>query len=105
MLFLVVHHFVREEKMDYLKAIVEAYYVIIDDKEKFFNWFSAENSKELTPFDIASQRPNKDIIKYMYEIIKKTDEGKLRLTEKRNNLFHYAAKRNECYPIVTYLYL
>jgi hypothetical protein len=54
----------------------------------------------MTALEIAVQRPNKEIIKYLYEIIKKTDENKLRFREKRNNLFHLAAKRNECFPIV-----
>ena len=59
-----------------------------------------ENNENLTGFDIAAQRGNKDVIKFLFEIISKTDEGKLRLTEKRNSIFHYAAKKNQCYPIV-----
>ena len=90
----------REEKLDYLKALTEAYYVLIEDKEKFFEWFTMENSENMTPLDIAAQFSNKDIIKYLYEILKKTNESKLRLTERRNNLFHYAAKCNQSYPIV-----
>jgi hypothetical protein len=98
----VIHYFVKEEKLEYLKAVVEAYYILIEDKEIFFEWFTRENSNHMTGFEIAAQRSNKDIIKYIYEIIKKTDVGKLKLNEKRNNLFHYAAKRNECFPIVKF---
>jgi hypothetical protein len=59
-----------------------------------------ENSMNLTPIEMAVQRGNREIIKFLYEIIKKTDEEKFKL-ENRNNLFHYAAKRDECYPIVS----
>jgi hypothetical protein len=97
---IVVHYCVREEKVEFLKAIVESYLILVPNPAKFFEWFTLENNQNMNAFDIAAQRPNKDIIKFLYDIIKKTDESKLRLTERRNNLFHNAAKRNECYPIV-----
>ena len=82
---------------------MESYYILVDEKERFYEWFTMENQDSMTPFDIAAQYSNKDIIKYLYEILKKTDENRLKLTEKRNNLFHYAAKSNHCYPIVIFI--
>ena len=96
----VVHLLTKDEKTEQLRVIVESYYLFIEDKEQFFDWFTMENSEELTGFDIAAQRGNKEIIKFLFEIISKTDEGKLRLTEKRNSVFHNAAKKNQCYPII-----
>lgn len=97
---IVVHILTADEKTEHLKIIVESYYLLVEDKEEFYNWFMMENKEELTGFDIAAQKGNKDVINFLFEIISKTDEGKLRLTEKRNSIFHYAAKKNQCYPIV-----
>ena len=73
---------------------------MIDDHNRFYEWFMKENKDELTVFDIASQNGNKEIINYLFEIISKTDESILRLTEKRNSVFHNAAQHNQCYPII-----
>ena len=83
-----------------MKAIVEAYYILIEDREKFYDWFTLENSEGITPLDLAAQYSNREIIKFLYDIIKKTNESRLKLVEKRSNFFHYAAKANQCYPIV-----
>ena len=96
----VVHLLTKDEKTEQLRVIVESYYLFLEDKEQFYDWFTMENSEELTGFDIAAQKGNKEIIKFLFEIISKTDEGKLRLTEKRNSVFHNAAKKNQCYPII-----
>jgi hypothetical protein len=58
------------------------------------------NRNYMTVLDISAQRGNKEIIKYLYSKVKDVDKSFLRLTDRKNNLFHYAAKRNECYPIV-----
>ena len=97
---IVAHILVKEEKALCLKAVVEAYYVLLEQKEKFFDWITKENSENMTPLEIAVQYSNKEIIKYLFEIIKKTNEDKLKLTQNRNNLFHYAAKSNQSFPIV-----
>jgi hypothetical protein len=97
---LVIHHCVREEKYEYLVAVTESYEYLLD-RDRFFQWFLAQNSNNMTVLDIAAQRGNKEIIKYLYSRIKNIDKTVLRLTDKRNNIFHYAAKRNECYPIVS----
>ncbi len=91
----------KKENLDYLKIIVEAYFILVENKDSFFNWITSENSELMTPIDISCQLPNKETIKYLFDVIKKTSEKKLKLAEKRNNLFHYAAKSNECFPIVT----
>ena len=93
----------KKENLDYLKTIVEGYYILVENKDNFFNWITSENSEWMTPIDIACQFPNKETIKYLFDFIKKTSEKKLKLAEKRNNLFHYAAKSNECFPIVTFI--
>jgi hypothetical protein len=96
----VLHHCVREEKYEYLIAITEAYEYLLNDRSKFLNWFLGLNGANMNILDISGQRANKEIIKYLYSKIKDIDRSLLKLTDKRNNLFHYAAKRNECYPIV-----
>jgi ankyrin repeat protein len=99
-IFLVAHICVKKENLDYLKAIVEAYFILVENKEDFYNWITSENSEGMTPIDIACQYSNRETIKYLFEIIKKTNEKKLKLSEKRNNMFHSAAKSNECFSIV-----
>lgn len=99
-----VHICIREEKFEILRVVTESYYDIIEDKEIFYQWFCSENSDNMNPFDLSAMRSNKDIIKYIYEIIKRRDFLKCKLLDKRNNFFHYAAKKNECYPIVNFRY-
>ena len=94
------HYLTNEEKDEQLKIIVDTYYLLLDDKEQFFNWFMFENKENLTILDIACQKGNKIIIKYLFSILSKTDESKFRLTEKRNSIFHSSAKTNQCYPII-----
>ena len=94
------HFLTNEEKDEQLKIIVDTYYLLLDDKEQFFNWFMFENKENLTILDIACQKGNKIIIKYLFSILSKTDESKFRLTEKRNSIFHSSAKTNQCYPII-----
>lgn len=95
-----VHICIKEEKYDILRAVTEAYYELIAEKEIFYQWFCSENSDNMNSFDISAFRPNKEIIKYIYDIINSKDFVKHKLLEKRNNFFHYAAKKNECFPIV-----
>lgn len=97
---LVAHICVKKENFDFLKAIVESYIYLVENKEDFYNWITAENSEGMSPIDIASQYSNTNPIKYLFDIIKNTNEKKLKLSEKRNNMFHSAAKSNECFTIV-----
>ena len=90
----------NEEKLDHLTIVVDCYYLMIEDHNQFYEWFMKENKDELTVFDIASQNGNKEIINYLFEVISKTDESILRITEKRNSVFHNAAQHNQCYPII-----
>ncbi len=96
------HFLTKEEKEDQLKIIIDSYYLLLEDKDIFYKWFMLENKDNLTILDIACQKGNKIIIKYLFSIISKTDESKLRLTEKRNSIFHNSAKNNQCYPIIFY---
>ena len=75
----VVHLLTKDEKTEQLRVIVESYYLFIEDKEQFFDWFTMENSEELTGFDIAAQRGNKEIIKFLFEIISKIQMKERRL--------------------------
>ena len=94
------HFLTNEEKDEYLKIIIDSYYLLLHNKEKFFNWFMLENNENLTILDIACQKGNKKIIKYLFSILSKTDESIFHLTEKRNSIFHSSAKANQCYPII-----
>ena len=94
------HFLTLDEKDEQLKIICDSYYLLLDDKDIFFHWFMLENKEDLTILDIACQKGNKTIIKYLFSILSKTDESKLRLTEKRNSIFHNSAKKNQCYPII-----
>jgi hypothetical protein len=97
----VLHYCVKEEKYDYLLIINSAYKILIEENEMYMDWFLFENSVGMNILDLAAQRANKDIIKYIYSIIK--NQRGLNLFMNRNNVFHYAAKRNECFPIVSFL--
>ncbi len=93
-----LHYCVKEEKYDYLVVINQAYRNIVSQHEEYIQWFLFENGVGMNIMDLAAQRSNKDIIKYIYSVIK--NERGLNLFVNRNNVFHYAAKRNECFPIV-----
>jgi hypothetical protein len=97
---LVAHILIKEDKFSYLRSIVEAYYHLIDDKDKFYNWLTNENSENMTPLEIAAHSGNKEIIKYLYDIFKKANEERLKISSNRNNLFHYAAKSNQSFSLV-----
>ena len=51
-------------------------------------------------FDVAAERGNINIIQYLFVILSKTSEERLQLREHKNNLFHFAAQHNQCYPII-----
>ena len=54
----------------------------------------------MNSFDLSAIRANRKIIKYIYDIVKKRDFLFEEISLKRSNFFHYAAKKNECFPIV-----
>ena len=89
-----------EEKLEHLITITDCYYLLINDNSKFFTWFLQANKDDLTPLDVAAQTGNKSILSYLFEIVSKTTETHLRLTDKRNNVFHNAAQSNQSYPII-----
>lgn len=73
---------------------------MINDDDKFYDWFLSSNAQDMTVFDLAAQRSNKFILKYIFDIVKRTNGNRLELHPSKNNFIHYAAKRNECYSIV-----
>jgi palmitoyltransferase len=89
-----------EEKLDHLITITDCYYLLINDNSKFFTWYLQPNKDDLTPLDISAQTGNKPVLLYLFEIISKTTETHLHLTDKRNNVFHNAAQSNQSYPII-----
>ena len=89
-----------EEKLEHLITTTDCYYLLINDHSKFFTWFLQANKDDLTPLDVAAQTGNKSVLSYLFEIISKTTETRLRLTDKRNNVFHNAAQSNQSYPII-----
>jgi hypothetical protein len=100
---LVLHICVKEERYESMIAIVEAYHYMFKNKASFTHWFFALNGNKMTALEIAAQKGNKDIIKYLYNQI--SDKSLLGIIGCRSNVFHSAAKNNQCYPIVIlYLY-
>lgn len=94
------HLCISDDKYEALVIITEVYIQCIGSNSEFFDWFLSKNNENLDVFDISARRGNKNIIKFLYEIIIKTNESKLELTSRRNNVFHNAALKNQCYPII-----
>lgn len=94
------HLTVKDDKIEPVHLIIESYLHILGVTDTFFDWLFKENNDRQTLFDICAYNGNKDIIKYLFSVLSKTNESKLRLTERRNNIFHYAAQNNQCYPII-----
>ena len=94
------HLAVKEDKIEIVSLIINAYIDLLNYSQKFFDWFLSENSEKETVLELCSSKGNIEIIKFIYSIISKTTEDKFRLEEKKNNIFHYAAMNNQCYPII-----
>ena len=94
------HLIIKEDKLDCLELIIESYITLLGFSDRFFEWFLSENNEGQTVLDICVKYNNKDIIKYIYEIVSKTTESNFRLKENRKGIFHYAAIYNKIYPIL-----
>lgn len=94
------HLIIKEDKLDCLELIIESYITLLGFSDRFFEWFLSENNEGQTVLDICVKHNNKDIIKYIYEIVSKTTESNFRLKENRKGIFHYAAIYNKIYPIL-----
>ena len=94
------HLCVKESKLELIKAIISSYEDILTKGEKFFKWLMQENSEDLTIYDMASQKGNKDILKYLFEVVHSHETTTINITQHRNNIFHNAAKNNQCFPII-----
>jgi ankyrin repeat protein len=94
------HLIIKEDKLESLELIIESYITLLGFSDRFFEWFLSENKDGQTVLDICVKYSNKDIIKYIYEIVSKTTESNFRLKENRKGIFHYAAIHNKIYPII-----
>ena len=95
-----IHLIIKEDNLEPLKLIIESYISLLGFSDRFFEWFFSENTEGQTVLDICVQYNDKDIIKYLYEIVSKTTETNFRLKENRKGIFHYAAIYNKVYPII-----
>ena len=91
---------VIEDKIDTVRIIIDSYLHILGSTEQFFNWVFEYNKDKANVFDVAVERGNINIIQYLFVILSKTSEVRLELKEPKNNLFHFAAQHNQCYPII-----
>ena len=91
---------VIEDKIDTVRIIIDSYLHILASTEQFFNWVFEYNKDKANLFDVAAERGNINIIQYLFVILSKTSEVRLELKEPKNNLFHFAAQHNQCYPII-----
>ena len=94
------HIIVRENKFEAVELVIESYINLLGFSDEFFKWFFCENKNYQTVLEVCILFPNKDIIKYIYEIISKTTEKNFRLLENRKGIFHYAALNNQIYSIL-----
>ena len=94
------HLLVNEENIDLLKIVCDIYYLLIINKDEFYDWFLKENNENLTILDKASIKCNREMLEYFYEIISRTDGSKLKFNIKKNNIFHFSAKYNQYYSIL-----
>ena len=95
-----LHILGKEGKYEPVKLIVDNYIELLGINETFFNWFCLENNEHLSILEIVCEKDNIKLINYIYEIISKTTEDRFRLKEKRNNIFHLAAKGNNSYAVI-----
>ena len=94
------HLLVNRENNELLTIICNIYYILIINKNDFYDWFLKENSDKLTILDIASIKSNKDMLEYLFEMISRTDGNKLKFNIKKDNFFHYSAKKNQYFSIL-----
>ena len=94
------HLIIKTDNLESVELIIESYITLLGFSDRFFEWFLSENNENQTVLDICVKYNNKDIIKYLYEIVSKTTESNFRLKEHRKGIFHYAAIHNKLYPIL-----
>ena len=94
------HIIIRENKFEAVELVIESYINLLGFSDDFFKWFFCENKNKQSVLEICVFYSNKDIIKYIYEIISKTTENNFRLLENRKGVFHYAALNNQIFAIL-----
>ena len=94
------HLLINEENNELLMIICNIYYILLINKNEFYDWFLKENNENLTILDMASIKSNKEMLEYLFDMISRTDGNKLKLNIKKNTFFHYSAKYNQYYSIL-----
>ena len=94
------HISVIQGKYVELKIIIESYLEILGRNEEYYNFLMKENDENLTIFDLSAQKGNKEIIKFIYEQISGVESQTIKINKNKNNIFHNAAKKNQCFPII-----
>ena len=94
------HIAVIEGNFPQLKIIIESYLEILGRNEDFYNFLMRKNDENLTIYDLSAQKGNKEIIKFLYEQISGVENQTIKLNNNKNNIFHNAAKKNQCYSII-----
>ena len=94
------HLAINEDIVELLAIICNIYYLLVLNKNEFYDWFMKENYENLTILDMASIKENKEMLEFLYEIISRTEGSKLKFNEKKNNIFHSCAKFNKYYSIL-----
>ena len=94
------HNLISEENFEYLFLIINAYFLLSDDKELFFDWLFLENNKNLSVLDYASEIGSKPLLEYLYKMISKTSINRFHFEKKKNTIFHSSAKKNQYFSIL-----
>ena len=94
------HLLINEENTELLKIVCNVYYLLLTNRNEFYDWFLKENNENLTILDMASINSNKEMLEYLYEIISRTDGSKFNFNSKKNNFFHFSAKYNKYFSIL-----
>ena len=77
------HLAINEDIVELLAIICNIYYLLVLNKNEFYDWFMKENYENLTILDMASIKENKEMLEFLYEIISRTEGSKLKFNEKK----------------------
>ena len=74
-----IHLIIKEDKLESLELIAESHITLLGFSDRFLESFLSENNEGQTVLDICVKYNNKNIIKYIYEIVNKSTESNFRL--------------------------
>ena len=86
-----MHLIIKEDKLESLELLIESHITLLGFSDSFLEWFLSENNEDQTVLDICVKYNNKNIIKYIFEIVNKSTESNFRLKENRKSIFQYTA--------------